>query len=99
MSAAKKSRVKGTAFGVPRHGDPQQIAVAGTAVAEVLRRIEEVDAGRVSRRRLQLVDLTPTSCRWPVGEPGTPEFYFCGEDAPKQPYCTYHANVAFKHQP
>ncbi len=99
MSAVKKNRMKGTSFGVSRHGDPQQIAVAGTAVAEVLRRIEEIDAAHAGRRGRRLVDLTPKSCRWPVGDPGTPGFYFCGEDAPKQPYCTYHASVAFKHQP
>lgn len=36
------------------------------------------------------------SCCWPIGEPGTPEFRFCGADAMSgKPYCTEHAAVAY----
>ncbi len=35
-------------------------------------------------------------CCWPIGEPGTPEFRFCGEDAvPGKPYCAHHCEVAY----
>ncbi len=36
------------------------------------------------------------SCCWPIGEPGTREFRFCGAEAdPGKPYCAEHAAVAY----
>jgi GcrA cell cycle regulator len=35
-------------------------------------------------------------CCWPMGEPGTAEFRFCGGDAlPQKPYCADHAAIAY----
>lgn len=36
------------------------------------------------------------SCSWPIGEPGTRGFHFCGCEAlPGKPYCAEHAAVAY----
>jgi GcrA cell cycle regulator len=36
------------------------------------------------------------ACCWPLGEPGTPDFRFCGGDAiPGKPYCVEHAQLAY----
>lgn len=36
------------------------------------------------------------TCRWPIGEPRTPEFRFCEEEpAPDKPYCPEHAAIAY----
>lgn len=36
------------------------------------------------------------SCCWPIGEPGTRDFRFCGAEAASgKPYCTDHAAVAY----
>ncbi len=36
------------------------------------------------------------TCCWPLGEPGTKEFHFCGgEPTPGKPYCAEHAAVAY----
>ena len=36
------------------------------------------------------------SCCWPMGEPGTAEFRFCGDEAlAGKPYCPDHAAVAY----
>ncbi|WP_137126002.1 GcrA family cell cycle regulator [Roseomonas sp. HF4] len=36
------------------------------------------------------------SCCWPLGEPGTPGFHFCGADPMAgKPYCTEHAALAY----
>lgn len=36
------------------------------------------------------------ACCWPMGEPGTPEFRFCGGEAiPSKPYCAEHAAIAY----
>ena len=48
-------------------------------------------------QRKTLLQLTEKTCRWPVGDPGSTEFFFCGgENANEQPYCTYHARVAYQ---
>ncbi len=40
--------------------------------------------------------VSSRSCCWPLGEPGTSEFRFCGGDAlPGKPYCPGHASVAY----
>ena len=36
------------------------------------------------------------SCCWPLGEPGTKQFHFCGgEPLPGKPYCGEHAQLAY----
>jgi hypothetical protein len=40
--------------------------------------------------------LTSNACRWPCGDPGHPDFHFCGDSAVKKPYCDYHRAVAFR---
>lgn len=48
-------------------------------------------------RRLQLVQLSERTCKWPNGDPLTEEFSFCGNDAAETgPYCTYHSRIAFQ---
>ena len=35
-------------------------------------------------------------CCWPIGEPGTPAFHFCGAAAMSgKPYCAAHAGIAY----
>jgi GcrA cell cycle regulator len=37
-----------------------------------------------------------SSCCWPLGEPGTPEFHFCGDPTvPAKPYCEGHVALAY----
>src|SRR6478736_138605 len=44
------------------------------------------------------LELTEQTCRWPIGDPGSSEFFFCGGNAlTGLPYCAYHSRVA--HQP
>ena len=48
-------------------------------------------------RRCSLLELDDAACRWPVGDPGTPEFYFCGgKPLAGRPYCAYHAALAYQ---
>ena len=36
------------------------------------------------------------TCCWPLGDPGTKQFRFCGgEPIPGKPYCTAHAQLAY----
>jgi GcrA cell cycle regulator len=48
-------------------------------------------------RRLQLVQLSERTCKWPNGDPLSEDFSFCGNDcADTGPYCRYHAKIAYQ---
>lgn len=48
-------------------------------------------------RRLQLVQLSERTCKWPNGDPLMDDFSFCGNDAAETgPYCNYHGRIAFQ---
>ncbi len=41
--------------------------------------------------------LKDCSCRWPIGDPLTSDFHFCGKNkVPELPYCEHHARRAFQ---
>ncbi|WP_279481009.1 GcrA family cell cycle regulator [Aureimonas sp. SK2] len=48
-------------------------------------------------RNLTLTQLSDRTCKWPLGDPLSAEFRFCGNHAPDaSPYCQYHARIAFQ---
>ncbi|MDI4657510.1 GcrA family cell cycle regulator [Xanthobacter autotrophicus] len=48
-------------------------------------------------QRCTIMNLTESTCRWPLGEPGTESFHFCGgKSNPGTPYCTTHARMAYQ---
>lgn len=48
-------------------------------------------------QRCSIMNLTESTCRWPMGEPGTEGFYFCGARSnPGMPYCSHHARIAYQ---
>lgn len=48
-------------------------------------------------RRLQLIQLSEKTCKWPNGDPLSEDFNFCGNDVGDSgPYCGFHASVAFQ---
>jgi GcrA cell cycle regulator len=49
--------------------------------------------------KTSLLDLNDRICKWPMGHPGEPDFYFCGQPAnPGFPYCVQHCGVAYQAQ-
>ncbi len=48
-------------------------------------------------RNLTLVQLSDRTCKWPLGDPLSSEFRFCGNHSgDASPYCTHHARIAFQ---
>ena len=48
-------------------------------------------------QRKTLLQLTEATCHWPVGDPGSADFFFCGGEAANgSPYCSYHSRVAYQ---
>jgi GcrA cell cycle regulator len=47
--------------------------------------------------RVTIMDLREYMCRWPMGDPTTAEFRFCGgRSVTGMPYCGYHARIAYQ---
>ncbi|MGH7935571.1 MAG: GcrA family cell cycle regulator [Chthoniobacterales bacterium] len=46
-------------------------------------------------QRKTLLELKENTCRWPVGDPGSDKFFFCGGGC-KDVYCPYHFRVAYQ---
>ncbi len=47
--------------------------------------------------RVTIVELKEAMCRWPLGDPASSEFRYCG--SPSQgagPYCTHHGKLAYQ---
>jgi GcrA cell cycle regulator len=61
---------------------------------EALASVREVEK---RARRLTLMELTERTCKWPIGDPATEDFWFCGlPSLPGKPYCEAHVGVAFQ---
>ncbi|MEL6125957.1 MAG: GcrA family cell cycle regulator [Pseudomonadota bacterium] len=61
---------------------------------EALANLAEVEK---RARRLNLMQLTERTCKWPIGDPATEEFWFCGLPCQAgKPYCEAHVAVAFQ---
>jgi len=48
-------------------------------------------------QRVTIMMLTEQTCRWPIGDPGSEGFTFCGRRSDTGiPYCTPHARIAYQ---
>ncbi len=45
-----------------------------------------------------ILTITDHMCKWPIGDPSTSEFRFCGRKTPDkdEPYCTAHSRAAYQ---
>jgi hypothetical protein len=55
-------------------------------------------------KRVSIVGLSVNSCRWPLGDPFSDDFCFCGADRVKpeddsNAYCAAHAKIAYTPRP
>ena len=49
---------------------------------------------------LQMANLKPNQCRWPIGDPDSDNFHFCGETVcTGKPYCYEHCRQAYQFTP
>ncbi|EEW56642.1 GcrA cell cycle regulator [Epibacterium sp. DP7N7-1] len=62
--------------------------------AEALAKVNEIEK---KAKKLSLMELTERTCKWPVGDPATEDFWFCGLPVQQgKPYCEAHVGVAFQ---
>ena len=66
-------------------------------IEDAQRTAETLAAIEKKAKRLDLLELTERTCKWPIGDPATDDFYFCGLPCqPGKPYCEAHVAVAFQ---
>ncbi len=61
---------------------------------EALATVREVEK---AAKKISLMELPERTCKWPIGDPATEDFWFCGLAVqPGKPYCEAHVGVAFQ---
>ena len=61
---------------------------------ETLANVREIEKGA---KKISLMELTERTCKWPIGDPATEKFWFCGLPVQAgKPYCEAHVSVAFQ---
>ncbi len=79
--------------GIPGQPLPPQPS-ANEISPEVLAKVSEVEK---TAKKLTLMELTERTCKWPIGDPATTDFWFCGLPVEQgKPYCEAHVGVAFQ---
>lgn len=87
MSAARRAIIPA---GQPLPPQPSANEISPEALAKV----NEVEK---KAKKLSLMELTERTCKWPVGDPATEDFWFCGLPVQQgKPYCEAHVGVAFQ---
>ncbi|MEM1284282.1 MAG: GcrA family cell cycle regulator [Pseudomonadota bacterium] len=110
---ARKPRAPSSSASRPRRNTTtrsggQPLSIGATALKPSEELVAEAEIVPVARGRVDLVlvgespklsiqDLKENTCRWPVGDPLSDDFHFCGRAThDDHPYCEYHCNVAFQ---
>ena len=74
--------------------DENKTKVASDLSEETLQNILKVE---MKSKKISLMELTERTCKWPIGDPATDTFWFCGhESEPGKPYCKTHISIAFQ---
>jgi GcrA cell cycle regulator len=102
-------RAKSTSSAAPRARKPRSPMMrigsrvrGNTALAHAYEVEADVTPGLVENiipigQRRNILELTEQTCRWPIGDPGSSEFFFCGGNTINGlPYCAFHSRVAYQ---
>lgn len=105
LASSPAPRVSAPAMTMMSKPRPMATAVVGATALAVTQELEVervVTSAEVTElfipegQRLTLLQLTEKTCKWPVGDPLSSEFYFCGKHADEgHPYCEFHAKKAY----
>ncbi len=81
---------------VPQAPPSVPVAVSGQPVPQPAGTSAQHKAVVPPAAGVTIMELREAMCRWPLGDPTTPEFRFCGARANEGlPYCAHHAQIAY----
>jgi GcrA cell cycle regulator len=91
----RKARAPSHMMRMPRSNIRGNTALAYELEAEA--EPEMIDNVIPIGQRRTILELTEETCRWPIGDPGSTEFFFCGgQTVTGLPYCSHHSRVAYQ---
>ncbi|HNY25333.1 MAG TPA: GcrA family cell cycle regulator [Alphaproteobacteria bacterium] len=111
--AAKKSSVKSVAKPGAKQVSEKKPAKKAenekTAAKPVAEKVSKLDKSspknlamhqRIVQHSLGMANLRQDQCRWPIGDPDSESFHFCGEQVfVGKPYCYEHCKCAYQFTP
>lgn len=108
-TSAKQRRPRTSAApanATPKRPTPQPMTHGATAlkadmapepVAEPEPVVEPIAELVPISQRATILTLTERTCKWPIGDPATDDFYFCGRQSDAGvPYCAHHCRIAYQ---
>ena len=82
------------ASGASKRSNDNKLEVVSDLSEETLKTLHKVE---MKSKKISLMELTERTCKWPIGDPATDAFWFCGHEAePGKPYCKTHISIAFQ---
>ena len=104
--AASRPRQSRTLLAGPRPVRPSavvpRIARGATALAIAPQALADTEAEAFESvvvpmsLRVTILELKESMCRWPLGDPTSPDFRYCGSPANSGPYCPHHGALAYQ---
>ena len=83
-----------TLLGNETHSNDNKLKVVSDLSEETLKNLLKIE---MKAKKISLMELTERTCKWPIGDPATDTFWFCGhESEPGKPYCKTHISIAFQ---
>ncbi len=83
-----------TSIGNETRSSESNLKVVSDLSEETLKNLLKVE---MKAKKISLMELTERTCKWPIGDPATETFWFCGhESEPGKPYCKTHISIAFQ---
>ena len=74
--------------------EAESLGVVSDLSEETLKSLIDIES---KSKQISLMELTERTCKWPIGDPATEKFWFCGHDSePGKPYCKTHISIAFQ---
>ncbi len=86
----------------PSPQQPQSVGatalkMAPAPVAEIKPQAEPIAELVPISQRASILTLTERTCKWPIGDPSSEDFYFCGRTSDAGvPYCAHHCKIAYQ---
>jgi GcrA cell cycle regulator len=102
--AAPRPRVQAPRAAKPMAPRPMTTAVRGNTIMIVEESVQEVQVLRPVEdvvvpisERVTIMELKEAMCRWPLGDPSTAEFRYCGSRSDVgASYCSHHSRMAYQ---
>ncbi|MFL2800067.1 MAG: GcrA family cell cycle regulator [Paracoccaceae bacterium] len=83
-----------TATSATKRSNGSKPEVVSDLSEETLKTLLKIE---MKSKKISLMDLTERTCKWPIGDPATDSFWFCGHEAEQgKPYCKTHISIAFQ---